>query len=66
LSDALAAALNADVTKRISAQPRGSKLRVIWNDTVPAPSPRLYSVAEFLSTLVLTASDNQSNVITGE
>lgn len=64
VADALASALNADVTKRISAQPRGAKLRVIWNDTVPSPSPRLYSVAEFLASL--TPPENNAMIVTGE
>lgn len=65
-SEALAAALNNDVMKRISAQPRGTKLRVIWNDTTPPPSPRLYTVPEFLQEIAIAAVPEQNAVVTGE
>jgi hypothetical protein len=46
-SEALAHALDADVTKRIS-QGTGKKMRVIWCDNdVPCPNPRLYTIDEF-------------------
>lgn len=48
-SERLAMSLDADVTKKISAQPRGNKMRVIWNDpAVAPPSNRLYTINEFL------------------
>jgi len=50
-SEKLAAAIDADVTRKISAQRTGSKLNVIWNSSKPPPSPRLYTVAEFLSAI---------------
>lgn len=49
VSEKLAQALDADVTRKISAQRTGPKLNVIWNDSAPPPSPRLYTVAEFLA-----------------
>jgi hypothetical protein len=66
ISEALATALNSNVTKQISAQPKGPKLRVIWNDTVPAPSSRLYSVAEFLREISPRENENQTMIVTGE
>lgn len=48
-SERLAMSLDADVIKKISAQPRGNKMRVIWNDpAVAPPSNRLYTINEFL------------------
>lgn len=64
VSEQLANFLNSDVTKRISAQPKGAKLRVIWNDSAPAPSPRLYSVAEFLQSL--NVANAEELIVTGE
>jgi hypothetical protein len=50
VSEQLAAALDRDVTQKISKQRTGKKLAVIWNDpAVPPPSPRLYTVNEFLA-----------------
>jgi len=31
----------------LAEQRVGSKLHVIWNDTAPSPSPRLYTLDEF-------------------
>jgi hypothetical protein len=47
-SEQLAANLDAQVIGTISKQRVGPKLRVIWNSTTPPPSPRLWTVAEFL------------------
>jgi len=47
-SERFAAFLDADVTKKISAQPSRNKMRVIWNDNTVPPSPRLFTMAEFL------------------
>lgn len=66
MSEGLANALNNDAMKKISQQPRGAKFRVIWNDTVPSPSPRLYSVAEFLHSLSVSTSIDETMVVTGE
>ena len=50
VSEKLAAALDADVIKKISTLRDGPKLRVVWNDSsVPAPSRRFYTLAEFLA-----------------
>lgn len=64
-SEAMANALNNDVMKRISAQPTGSKLRCIWNDTAPRPSARLYTVDEFLQIMSVSAASD-TTVMTGE
>jgi hypothetical protein len=67
VSEALATALNSNVTKQISAQPKGSKLRVIWNDTISSPSARMYSVAEFLREISPSESPaTQTMIVTGE
>jgi hypothetical protein len=47
-SEQLAASLDTQVVKTISKQKNGAKLRVIWNSDTPPPSPRLWTVAEFL------------------
>lgn len=60
-SERLAAAIDADLTKKISKQPTGSKLRVIWNDTVKPPSSRLYTLSEWLATF-----KTENNPIIGE
>lgn len=64
-SEQLAAFLNNDVTRKISAQPKGAKLRAIWNCSTPSPSSRLYSVAEFLQTIKATTSE-ETMILTGE
>lgn len=51
LSEQLAANLDANVVKQLSAQKNGPKLRAIWNDDAPCPSPRLHSVESFLQSL---------------
>lgn len=49
MSEKLAHALDADVIKKISANKTGPMLRAIWNDEkVPSPSPRIYTLAQFL------------------
>lgn len=64
VSEQLAAFLNHDVTRKISAQPNGAKLRAVWNCSTPSPSPRLYTVPEFLASFAPTIDD--SGVMTGE
>jgi hypothetical protein len=50
--DALATALDGDVTKKISVERTGPRLSVVWNDPViSSPSPRLYSSADWLRTM---------------
>ena len=46
-SEKLAIDLDRDLTKKLAEQRVGSKLHVIWNDTAPSPSPRLYTLDEF-------------------
>lgn len=48
-SEKLAADLNADLTKKLSAQKHGPKMRVVWSDSAPPPSSRLYTVEQFVS-----------------
>lgn len=56
-SDPLNLALDNDCIKKISAQKTGNRLRVIWaDDSVPAPSPRFYSVNDFLGELQIVDS----------
>lgn len=56
VSEQLARALNADVAKKLAARTSNNKLRVIWNDSRPAPSPRLYTTAQFLQEIANTDS----------
>lgn len=49
VSERLAAALDADVTRKISQQKNGAKLAAIWSDSVPPPSSRLLTIAEFVN-----------------
>lgn len=50
LSESMAIALNQSVTKQLSAQRQGAKLRCIWSDDkVACPSPRLLTVSEFVA-----------------
>lgn len=66
-SEQMALWFNNDVTKKISQRPTGPKLRVIWNDDVPPPSPRLFTVAEFLREIAINeVPDETSPVMTGE
>lgn len=56
-SEHMAAALNQNVTKLISREPRGKMLKVIWNDTnVAPPSPRILTLAQFCERVSI--SDN--------
>lgn len=48
VSEALADALDRQVVKTVSAQKNGPMLRVIWNSNTPPPSPRLWTVAQFV------------------
>lgn len=66
-SERMALWFNNDVTMKISQRPTGPKLRVIWNDDAPPPSPRLFTVAKFLQELAINESpDETSPVMTGE
>lgn len=49
ISERLAGQLDSQVMHLLSREKSGAKLRVIWNDTVPSPSARLYTLDEFLS-----------------
>lgn len=61
LSERLAHGLDADVIKKISAQKSGPMLKAIWNDDkAPSPSPRLYSLPQFLASANTAAPDYAS------
>lgn len=47
MSEQLASRLDQQVIDLVRRQPMGEKLRVVWNDSVPAPSRRLLTVEEF-------------------
>lgn len=66
-SEKLAASLDAQVVREISRSKNGPKLRCVWNSSAPCPSPRLFTVAEFLSAAnVSAATTNEDVVLTGE
>jgi hypothetical protein len=51
-SESLARGLDADVTKKISAQKSGAMLKAIWSDDeVGSPSARIYSTSQFLKSV---------------
>lgn len=55
-SERLAAALDADVIRKISAQKTGPMLRAIWNDeNTPPPSPRLHTLNSFLRAVEISS-----------
>lgn len=56
VSEQLALALNRDVAKKLAARTSNNRLRVIWNDTRPSPSPRLYTVDQFCQEVAITES----------
>ena len=55
LSEAMSAAIDADVIKRTSAQRAGAKLAVVWNDSVPRISDRMHTLESFLQSLGVAA-----------
>lgn len=50
-SEQMAARMDANTIKEISARRNGSKLHVIWSDSTPPPSNRFYTVDEFLGVM---------------
>lgn len=65
ISERLAAGLDANVTKQVSAQRHGPRLHCVWNDErTPAISDRLYSVPQFKALFVAAAP--QQHINTGE
>jgi hypothetical protein len=65
VSEQLAAALDAQVVSALSKQRNGPAL--CWNSDKPAPSPRLWTVKEFLAAVNSTpAITADSYIITGE
>lgn len=63
-NDQLAVAFTNQLIREVSMRPQGNALPVIWNDTVPAPSPRFLTL-ETARQVILQSSQNQQ-VITGE
>jgi hypothetical protein len=61
-NDALASGLNQQIIRELSMRPQGGGLPCVWNDTVPAPSPRLLT----FETLRNTIQAEQQSIITGE
>lgn len=55
MSEKLAAAMDADVIRKLSAAKAGARLRVVWNDSAPQLSPRLYSTSQFVAECSLPA-----------
>lgn len=53
VSEQLALALNRDVAKKLAARASNNMLRVIWNDTRPSPSSRLYTINQFLQEVAI-------------
>lgn len=49
VSEQLAQQLDASVMKILSNQKTGNKLRVIWSDTAVCPSPRFFTLDEFVA-----------------
>jgi len=54
ISEIMAHQLDQNVIKQISGQKTGPKIHCIWNSTTPPPSPRLWTVAEFLAACAVT------------
>lgn len=52
-SERLAMALDADVMKKLRSPANTNRLRVVWNDTAPPPSPRVYTVNQWLQEIAI-------------
>jgi hypothetical protein len=61
-NDGLAVAITNQLVREVSMRPQGQQLPCIWNDTVPAPSPRFLTLETARQALLST----QNSVITGE
>jgi len=61
VSELMAKQLDAQVVQTLSREKSGPKLRVIWSDPSPSPSPRLYTLDEFVS--VAKNSDGGSLIV---
>jgi hypothetical protein len=64
----LAAALNSDVMKKISAQRNGPRLNVVWTDSAPPPSSRFVLEKDFKEVVVgvtpsVVESDSISQIL---
>lgn len=51
VDDRMAAALDQDAIRKVSAQRQGDRLPVIWNAPEASPSTRVWTVQEFLTSL---------------
>lgn len=49
ISEQMAARMDRQITRMLSTDPKGPKIRCIWNDDAPCPSSRLFTLNEFLS-----------------
>ena len=63
ISEQLAKRLNDQVKKALSAGREGSKLRVIWNDHVPCPSPRLWTLVDFCAEVAKHNTSSNLSII---
>jgi hypothetical protein len=61
MSEKLAAGMDRDVVNKVSASKQGVRLHVIWNDSAPAPSQRLYTFNQFLQEFVITHPAEKNN-----
>lgn len=66
MSEKLAHALDQNVIKQISAQKSGPMLKAIWNDSVPSPSQRLYSLQNFLQEAAISEVPVTDNYASAE
>jgi hypothetical protein len=56
VSEQLALALDRDVTQKCRPGSPDTKLRVIWNDSEPCPSKRLYTLPQWVEQLSASAA----------
>ncbi len=63
VSEQLAHQLDASVVKILSSQKTGNKLHVIWSDTAPPPSPRFFTVDQFVEAAKATSGEIESLII---
>jgi hypothetical protein len=48
VSEQMATKMDRGITHMLSTDPKGPKIRCVWNDDAPCPSPRLFTLNEFL------------------
>lgn len=49
ISEQMAIKMNRGVAQMLKTDPTGPKIKCVWNDDAPCPSPRLFTLNEFLS-----------------